>query len=330
MVTLRTLSLLILLFCSSTSVAKSKDLYNLLNIKKSATAQEIKKAYRNKARETHPDKQKSITDPEMAASEFREVVEAFETLSDQNARDIYDRTGQTISQQNSRGGGGGGSSGNGATGNTGGFNNWNWGFHFHFNNFHQQNSGIRYHQYLYDPFRKRQILDSQSRAVQIKPTLEHLRSVVFNDDDNDLLDRYVLIAFFDSSQTDCVNVLTYEALYPWPFAGFTQEGSHGIWWEEYIMPLKIDMNPNSGSDGRKRRELANYFDLALSDDGALPRHMCPSFSIIPRGGSLDDRISAVHYSNSEDFRSWVWQYLKMQVSIVNRTPWILHRCVCPK
>ena len=60
---------------------------------------DIKKAYRNLARLTHPDK--SDKDPEQAAAEFRRIVDAWEVLSDEKSRTQYDRTGRTD------GGGGG-------------------------------------------------------------------------------------------------------------------------------------------------------------------------------------------------------------------------------
>ena len=67
------------------------DYYDILEISRSATADEIKKAYRKKALQYHPDK-----NPGDASAEkrFKEVSEAYEVLSDEKKRQIYDRHGK--------------------------------------------------------------------------------------------------------------------------------------------------------------------------------------------------------------------------------------------
>lgn len=67
------------------------DYYNVLEISKSATAEEIKKAYRKKALQFHPDKNPG--DPE-AEKRFKEISEAYEVLSDEKKREMYDRYGK--------------------------------------------------------------------------------------------------------------------------------------------------------------------------------------------------------------------------------------------
>ena len=64
-----------------------KDFYKILGVKKTATADEIKKAYRTLARKHHPDK-----NPDNAAAEakFKEVSEAYDVLSDAKTRKEYD------------------------------------------------------------------------------------------------------------------------------------------------------------------------------------------------------------------------------------------------
>lgn len=66
-----------------------KNLYELLEIHASASEQEIKKAYRKKALQCHPDKN---PDNPKAAELFHELSEALEILSDAKAREAYDRT----------------------------------------------------------------------------------------------------------------------------------------------------------------------------------------------------------------------------------------------
>src|SRR5688500_16634201 len=67
-----------------------KDYYQTLGVKKGAKADEIKKAYRRLARKHHPD-----VNPNDKASEekFKEVQEAYDVLSDEKKRKVFDRFG---------------------------------------------------------------------------------------------------------------------------------------------------------------------------------------------------------------------------------------------
>lgn len=68
----------------------SKDYYNVLGINKSASDDEIKKAYRKKAMEFHPDK--NPDNPE-AEAKFKEAAEAYDVLSNSEKKSNYDRYG---------------------------------------------------------------------------------------------------------------------------------------------------------------------------------------------------------------------------------------------
>ncbi len=68
----------------------SKDFYSVLGVAKSATAEEIKKAYRKLAMQLHPDKNPGN---KKAEDKFKEVTEAYEVLSDPQKRKNYDSFG---------------------------------------------------------------------------------------------------------------------------------------------------------------------------------------------------------------------------------------------
>ena len=71
------------------------DYYALLDVGRDASPEDIKKGYRKMAVKWHPDKHASATDAEKAVAEekFKEVAEAYATLSDPNERELYDRHG---------------------------------------------------------------------------------------------------------------------------------------------------------------------------------------------------------------------------------------------
>ena len=70
---------------------KFEDYYKTLGVDRSASADEIKRAYRKLANKHHPDKNKDNPD---AAEKFGKVSEAYEVLSDKDKRAKYDRLGE--------------------------------------------------------------------------------------------------------------------------------------------------------------------------------------------------------------------------------------------
>ena len=73
-----------------------QDYYEILGVSKSASEDEIKKAFRKLAHKYHPDKAGGDE------KKFKEINEAYQVLSDKNKRSQYDRFGKTFSDQGSR------------------------------------------------------------------------------------------------------------------------------------------------------------------------------------------------------------------------------------
>jgi molecular chaperone DnaJ len=69
--------------------AQPRDYYEVLGVSRTASAEELKRAYRNLAKRYHPDINKAAD----AADKFKEVQAAYDTLSDDNKRRHYDRFG---------------------------------------------------------------------------------------------------------------------------------------------------------------------------------------------------------------------------------------------
>lgn len=80
----------------------SKDYYAILGVSRSASDAEIKKAYRKMAAKVHPDK------PTGDEAKFKELSEAYETLSDAEKRNMYDQYGADYQQRGAGGQGHGG------------------------------------------------------------------------------------------------------------------------------------------------------------------------------------------------------------------------------
>ena len=79
-----------------------KDYYEVLGVKKTATEEEIKKAYRTLAKKFHPDKNKGNKEAE---NKFKEISEAYAVLSDKEKREQYDRLGREAFAFGGAGGG---------------------------------------------------------------------------------------------------------------------------------------------------------------------------------------------------------------------------------
>ncbi len=86
-------------------MSTKRDFYEILGVSKTASADEIKKAYRKVAMQFHPDRNPGNKEAE---EKFKEAAEAYEVLSDADKKAQYDRYGHAGVSGNGRGGFGGG------------------------------------------------------------------------------------------------------------------------------------------------------------------------------------------------------------------------------
>ncbi|MEC7735038.1 MAG: molecular chaperone DnaJ [Pseudomonadota bacterium] len=82
-----------------------RDYYEVLGVQKNASDGEIKKAFRNLAKDNHPDKNPN---DQAAETRFKEINEAYETLKDPQSRSAYDQFGHAASEGGMGGSGFGG------------------------------------------------------------------------------------------------------------------------------------------------------------------------------------------------------------------------------
>lgn len=266
-----------------------ENLYKILGVKPTATKQEIKRAYRRKALDTHPDKNKDIP-PEEAAKVFQKVVHAFETLSDEASRRHYDQTGEAGSAEatnknNQNGGTQGGAGGQ-----------WSWSFNWGSGSSGGQNF-YRYQPRLKDQFK---VKEAQSRILHIV-SLEQLETVILNDDDGRTLDRSLLICFLTPPLEEHVMD---EMVYPWPFAAMS---SQGIWWEDLLQTTVVRFN--------RSNSLTKFFDIPPGD-----QLNAPFFVFGKRGMDFADKTHWTRLEGTRDrevFDKWMWKQLEVKVEFVN-------------
>ena len=72
-------------------MADKRDYYEVLGVDKNASADDIKKAYRKKAKQYHPDLNPGDKEAE---AKFKEANEAYEVLSDEQKKARYDQIGR--------------------------------------------------------------------------------------------------------------------------------------------------------------------------------------------------------------------------------------------
>lgn len=193
------------------TIEAPEDLYKLLGVPRTATTKAIKQAYRRKALETHPDKQKQLPADE-AAEAFRQVVHAFEILSDVASRQRYDRTGSSQPTQNS---------------NQGFDSHQQYAQHFRWN-FRRQPVRLK------DQF---QVQEAQTRVLHVV-SLEQLQTIMLDEDER--LERNLLLSFVVPGVIE--KHVNDEMVFPYPFAAMS---SQGIWWEDLLQTVQIRFHKSS-------------------------------------------------------------------------------------
>lgn len=86
------------------SMENKRDYYEVLGVDRNATPDQIKKAYRKKAIEFHPDRNPGNKEAE---EKFKEAAEAYDVLSDEKKKQLYDQYGHSMGPQGFGGAGGG-------------------------------------------------------------------------------------------------------------------------------------------------------------------------------------------------------------------------------
>ena len=81
---------------------QKRDYYEVLGVDKNATPEQIKKAYRKKAIEFHPDRNPGNKEAE---EKFKEAAEAYDVLSDEKKKQLYDQYGHAMGPAGFGGGG---------------------------------------------------------------------------------------------------------------------------------------------------------------------------------------------------------------------------------
>lgn len=257
------------------------DLYKILGLKRNASTKEIKSAYRRKAMDTHPDKRSKGVSAEEAAEAFRQVVHAFEVLSDENSRRRYDR-GEDVGSSTS------------SSSKPPSSSSYQW-------HFQRQQRTVQ----LKD---KLEVKQAQARVLHVV-SLDQLRTIML--DDNDRLDRNLLICFFTPKLEEMVND---KLVFPYPFAGMSPQH---IWWEDLLQTVSVRFH--------RSNDLSRYFNIPNGDEMTEPM-----FMFLKRGTMLGDSFEytddsessgKAHFystSNRESFEKWMWSMVEVKVEFINQ------------
>lgn len=258
------------------------DLYKILGLKRSASTKEIKSAYRRKAMDTHPDKRGKDVSAEEAAEAFRQVVFAFEILSDENSRRRYDRgenVGSSTSSSSSK------PSSSSST------------YQWHFQR----------QQWTVPLKDKLEVKQAQARVLHVV-SLDQLRTIML--DDSDRLDRNLLICFFTPNLEEMV---TDKLVFPYPFAGMSPQH---IWWEDLLQTVSIRFHRSN--DLSRYFNIPNGDEMTEPLFMFLKRGTMLGESFEYNHDSENSGKSHVFRTSSRDsFENWMWSMIEVKVEFIN-------------
>lgn len=216
-------SVVVLLKSLLVSATENEDLYDRLGVSPTASIEEIRKAYRRKALQSHPDKVGSTNISEKEANDnFRRIAEAFEVLSDNDTRRHYDMKRATT---------GGGSFAHSR--------------HRHTNGSSREGVKLK---------RDRpEIRYAQERVLHVK-NMQQLRNIVTNNDGT--IEKNILISFVAMGSME--NYVNDQMCFPYPFSGLSK---NGVWWDSLVQTVQVSYQSNNDvadffgiPDGKELRE----------------------------------------------------------------------------
>ena len=152
-------------------------------------------------------------------------------------------------------------------------------------------------------------------------SLQHFEFIF--SDDNNLADRYTVLAIYDSRIKGCEDHLNMQILYPYPFAGYSitagdAKMESNVWWDAIVLPLKIDLAVHTSES----EEIRSYFGVSSSHDGSIPLDQCINMIFINKGDPMSKYTRNIVNEHNE-FQGFMWKNLKMTVRFLNKTPYIL-------
>ena len=266
----------VLLFGSTFADSTSRNLYEILGVEESATTKVIKSAYRRKALDTHPDKNKSVSAEEAAAA-FREVVLAFEILSDPERREYYDNTGLTGEEEDEHGD------------YHGQQEQYHW--HFHWHDYAQQGSQLR------DTWEAQL---AQSRMMHVV-SLDQFRNIML--DESGKLERSFVVCFVKPGPMEAVALD--HMVFPYPFAGLSDQE---IWWENILQTMYVRVTPHE-------TPLAAFF--GISKDDSTWKQPIFVFGESGSTLDEVTQFSRIQTSDRQAMENFVWDQLQVEVEFIN-------------
>ena len=281
-----------ILFCLSFRSATAQahpsnpqNLYTILGVTSAATSRDIKRAYRRKALDTHPDKNKAVA-AEVAAEAFRQVVLAFEVLSDPERRQVYDATGRTTDLDEPP-----------QAGYDGGQEPYHWHFHWHYEDHYAHHHATTH---LRDTWEAQ---NAQSRLMHIT-SLEQFRTVVVDgEEEQGRIERHFVVCFVKPGPMEATALD--EMVFPFPFAGMSDQD---IWWESILQTMYVSVTPHQAP-------LAEFFGISLDD-----LNWDKPIFIYGKAGSTwanGEQFPRIHTSNREEMERFMWNHLQVEIEFVN-------------